>query len=171
MRERGYGEDNVSKFVMSWINAAIASGRPCNSPMYAYLFGKFIFKHEDMEFELPEDVKSFERAIEFIPTWLAFLTNESIQYCKDYNPSNIIELLIRMYEAGYSETEIELLLSKYLDALCDLAPGCIVEDVKDNLLTEAKKNPWLNKYLPLLDQYIKVAEEKQNNRFNSRLSF
>ena len=151
MREHSYSEDNVRTFVMRWINAAIANGHPCNSPMYAYLFNQFIFKHEDMKIDLTENIKSFERALEFIPTWLEFLTNESIP---GYSPRDIIELVIRMHEAGYSDTEIELLLLKFLEALCNISPSD-VQDVKINILIDAETKPWLNRYLPVFDPYLR----------------
>ena len=169
MRKRGYTEDEINTFVTRWVNAAIASGHPCNSTMNAYLLGQFIFKHEDVRIDLTENVKSFEHALEYIPMWLEFLCDQSIQYHYGYSPTDIIDLVIRMHENEYSDMEIELLLSKFVEALSNISPY-EVQDVKRNLLTHAEKQPWLNKYLPLYDQYAKAIEE-QNHQSISKLMF
>ena len=118
---------------------------------------------------MTEDVRSFECALRFVPTWLAFLNNVSIQYYKGYDLSDIIRLMIRMRENGYGESEIGQMLSGCLESLCEYyAPDCIVGQVKDDLLAEAENNPWLKGYLPLFHKYINLSEDK--SPFGSQFS-
>lgn len=38
MRGQGYGEDKIVTFATHWVNGVEALQKPCNSPIYIYLF-------------------------------------------------------------------------------------------------------------------------------------
>ena len=159
MREQGYGEDKVSTFVMRWVNGVEALQKPCNSPIYVYLFNRFVFKHEDFKLDLIENKKSFERAIGYVPKWREYLTDMSVQYHDGYGERDIFDLLIRMREAGYEKEQIETILSAFLEEL-HRVPAYEARSLGDDLPYYAQKEPWLNEYLPVFEMYIKIEEKE-----------
>ncbi|MBQ8287335.1 MAG: hypothetical protein IJX76_01010 [Clostridia bacterium] len=150
MREHAYGEDDVCIFVTHWMNAAIASGHPYNSPMYVYLLGQFVFRQEGMTMDIGEDKKSFAAALAFIPRWIEFLTDDSMMYHKGYSVSDIFDLLARMREAGYEKEQSEELLSAFLEELASVS-SYEVHSLKRDLANYAQKEPWLREYLPVFE--------------------
>ena len=159
MREQGYGEDKVSTFVMRWVNGVEALQKPCNSPIYVYLFNRFVFKHEDFKLDLIENKKSFERAIGYVPKWREYLTDMSVQYHDGYGERDIFDLLTRMHEAGYEKEQIEKLLSSFLEELASVS-SYEVHSLKRDLANYAPKKPWLREYLPVFEMYIKIEEKE-----------
>ena len=117
MREQGYGENEINTFVAHWINGIEALQKPCNSPIYVYLFNQFFFKRENFKIDLTQNKKDFERAIGFIPLWLEYLTDMSVQYHDGYGERDIFNLLTCMHEAGYEKEQIETVLSAFLEEL------------------------------------------------------
>ncbi len=159
MREHAYGEDDVRTFVTHWMNAAIASGHPCNSPMYVYLLGHFVFRQEEMTMDIGEDKKNFAAALAFIPKWIEFLTDQGMMYYKGYGASDIFELLFRMHKVGYEKEQLEAILSAFLEELASIDPY-EVRCLKRNLPFYAQKEPWLNEYIPVFEMYIKLEEKE-----------
>ena len=173
MREHSYSEDDIRTFVTYWVNAEIASRHPCNSPMYVYLFGQFVFKQEGMTIDIGEGKKSFAAALAFIPRWIEFLTDDSMMYYKGYSMSYIFDIMSRMYHAGYEKEQIETVLSTFLEELERHIPG-EARSLARELPHYAEKEPWLKEYLPVFELYIE-AETEEVKPFDSfgdlKLSF
>ena len=159
MREQGYGENEINTFVAHWINGVEALQKPCNSPIYIYLFNQFVFKHENFKLDLIENKKSFGQALCYLPKWVEYLTDMSVQYHDGYSERDIFDLLISMHNAGYEKEQIEKLLSAFLKELAAVSP-CEVNSLQRNLSYYAEKEPWLNDYLSVFEQYTQ-REEKQ----------
>lgn len=158
MRKYGYSEEEINVFAMRWVNTVDALGKPCNSPIYVYLFNQFVFKHENFKLDLIENKKSFEQALCYLPKWVEYLTDMSVQYHDGYSERDIFDLLISMHNAGYEKEQIEKLLSAFLKELAAFSP-CEVNSLQRNLSYYAEKEPWLNEYLPVFELYIE-AETK-----------
>ena len=160
MREQGYGENEINTFVAHWINGVEALQKPCNSPIYVYLFNQFVFKHENFKLDLIENKKSFEQALCYLPKWVEYLTDMSVQYHDGYSESDIFDLLIDMKGAGYEKEEIEKLLSAFLGELAAFSPY-EVNGLERNLSCYEGKEPWLTEYRPVFEQYSKVEETRE----------
>ena len=173
MREQGYGENEINTFVAHWINGIEALQKPCNSPIYVYLFNRFVFKHENFKLDLIENKKSFEQALCYLPKWVEYLTDMSVQYHDGYGETEIFDLLISMHNAGYEKEQIETVLSAFLKEFAAVSP-CEVNSLQRNLSYYAEKEPWLNEYLPVFALYIE-AETEEVKLFDSfgdlKLSF
>ena len=152
MREQGYGENEINTFVARWVNGVEALQKPCNSPIYIYLFNQFVFKHEGFKIELAQSKKNFEKAIAFIPKWVAYLTDMSVQYHDGYGETDIFDLLIRMHHAGYEKEQIEPVLSTFLDELERHIPH-EARSLARELSNYAEKEPWLYDFLPVFARY------------------
>lgn len=159
MREQGYGENEINTFVAHWINGVEALRKPCNSPIYVYLFNQFFFKRENFKIDLTQNKKDFERAIGFIPLWLEYLSDMSVQYHDGYSERDIFDLLISMHNAGYEKERIETVLFTFLDELERHIPH-EVRSLTRELPHYAEKEPWLNEYLPVFERYNKIQGEK-----------
>ena len=109
--------------------------------------------------DIGEDKKSFAAALAFIPRWIAFLTDDSMMYYKGYSMSYIFDIMSRMYHAGYEKEQIETVLSTFLEELERHIPG-EARHLARNLPHYAEKEPWLNDYLSVFEQYTQ-SEEKQ----------
>ena len=152
MREQGYGENEINTFVARWVNGVEALQKPCNSPIYIYLFNQFVFKHEGFKIELAQSKKDFERAIGFIPVWLEYLTDMSVQYHDGYGERDIFNLLTCMHEAGYEKEQIETVLSAFLEELNRRIPH-EARSLARELPHYAEKEPWLYDFLPVFARY------------------
>lgn len=152
MREQGYGENEINTFVAHWVNGVEALQKPCNSPMYIYLFNRFFFKHKNFKIDLIENNKDFERAIGFIPLWLAYLTDMSVQYHDGYGERDIFDLLICMHNEGYEKEQIETVLSAFLRELYRVLPYEVCS-LENELLHYAEKEPWLMECRSQFDPY------------------
>ena len=157
MREHGYSENEINTFVAHWINGVEALRKPCNSPIYVYLFNQFFFKRENFKIDLTQNKKDFERAIGFIPLWLEYLSDMSVQYHDGYSERDIFDLLISMYHAGYEKERIETVLFTFLDELERHIPH-EARSLARELSNYAEKEPWLNEYLPVFERYVKTEE-------------
>jgi hypothetical protein len=152
MREQGYAEADVNTFALRWVNGVEALHKPCNSPIYSYLFNWFFFKHKEFKIELVQNKKDFERALAFVPLWVAYLTDMSVQYHNGYSERDIFDLLLRMHEFGYEKERIESLLSAFLTELAAASPE-EVNGLQGELSYYAEKEPWLYELLPVFDRY------------------
>jgi hypothetical protein len=123
------------------------------------LFNQFVFKHENFKLDLIENKKSFEQALCYLPKWVEYLTDMSVQYHDGYSERDIFDLLISMYHAGYEKEQTQKLLSAFLKELAAVSP-CEVNSLQRNLPYYAEKEPWLNDYLSVFEQYTQ-SEEKQ----------
>ena len=159
MRKYGYSEEEINVFAMRWVNTVDALGKPCNSPIYVYLFNQFVFKHEDFKLDLIENKKSFEQALCYLPKWVEYLTDMSVQYHDGYSERDIFDLLISMHNVGYEKEQIEKLLSAFLKELAAVSP-CEVNSLQRNLPYYAEKEPWLKEYLPVFELYIEAETEE-----------
>ena len=160
MRKYGYSEKEINVFTMRWVNTVDALGKPCNSPIYVYLFNQFVFKHENFKLDLIENKKSFEQALCYLPKWVEYLTDMSVQYHDGYGERDIFDLLISMHNAGYEKEQIEKLLSAFLGELAAVSP-CEVNSLQRNLPYYAEKELWLTEYRPVFEQYSKVEETRE----------
>ncbi len=152
MREHGFGEKCVNTFVTQWVNGVETLQKPCNSPIYMYLFNRFFFKHENFKIELTQNKKDFESALSFIPKWIEYLTDISVQYHNGYGEYDVFDLIICMNKEGYEKARIEKLLDTFLAELNRVLPY-EVSCLERNLLWYAEKEPWLNEYLAVFDSY------------------
>ena len=152
MREQGYCEDEIVAFATHWVNGVEALQKPCNSPIYIYLFNQFVFKHEGFKIGLAQSKKNFEKAIAFIPKWVAYLTDMSVQYHNGYGEYDIFDLLISMHNAGYEKERIETVLSTFLDELERHIPH-EARSLARELSNYAEKEPWLCDFLPVFARY------------------
>ena len=159
MREQGYGENEINTFVARWVNGVEALQKPCNSPIYIYLFNQFVFKREGFKIELAQSKKDFERALNFIPKWIAYLTDMSVQYHNGYGEYDVFDLLISMHHAGYEKEQMETVLSTFLAELERHIPG-EARNLARELPLYAENEPWLNDYISVFEQYTQ-SEEKQ----------
>ena len=159
MREQGYCEDEIVAFATHWVNGVEALQKPCNSPIYIYLFDWFVFKHENFKIDLAQSKKNFEKAIAFIPKWVAYLTDMSVQYHNGYGEYDIFDLLISMHNAGYEKEQMETVLSAFLEELERVIPR-EARHLARNLPHYAEKEPWLREYLPVFEMYIKIEEKE-----------
>ena len=161
MREQGYGENEINTFVAHWINGVEALRKPCNSPIYIYLFNQFVFKHENFKLDLIENKKSFGQALCYLPKWVEYLTDMSVQYHDGYSERNIFDLLISMHNAGYEKEQIEIVLATFLEELERHIPREARFLVRE-LSHYAEKEPWLNECLPIFDKYCPPEDEKKS---------
>ena len=153
-------EDEINLFVMHWVNAVEDTHQPCNSPMYVSLLSQFVFKHENFKIDLIENKKSFEQALCYLPKWVEYLTDMSVQYHNGYGEYDIFDLLISMHNAGYEKEQMETVLSAFLEELERVMPR-EARHLARNLPHYAEKEPWLNEYLPVFEQYLKVEETRE----------
>ena len=160
MRKYGYSEEEINVLAMRWVNTVDALGKPCNSPIYVYLFNQFVFKHENFKLDLIENKKSFEQALCYLPKWVEYLTDMSVQYHDGYGETDIFDLLIDMKGAGYEKEEIEKLLSAFLGELAAFSPY-EVNGLERNLSCYEGNEPWLTEYRPVFEQYSKVEEARE----------
>lgn len=160
MSEQGYGENEINTFVARWVNGVEALQKPCNSPIYVYLFNQFVFKHENFKLDLIENKKSFEQALCYLPKWVEYLTDMSVQYHDGYGEYDIFDLLISMHNAGYEKEQIETVLSTFLDELERHIPR-EARWLARNLPHYAEKEPWLKDFLPIFDKYSPPEDEKK----------
>ena len=163
MREQGYGENEINTFVAHWINGVEALQKPCNSPIYIYLFNRFVFKRENFKIDLAQNKKNFERAIAFIPKWVAYLTDMSVQYHDGYCERDVFDLLINMHHGGYEKEQSEAVLSAFLEELDRLIPR-EARSLAASLPHYAEKEPWLTELLPVFDPYITEEAAKESRR-------
>ena len=159
MRKYGYSEEEINVLAMRWVNTVDALGKPCNSPIYVYLFNQFVFKHENFKLDLIENKKSFEQALCYLPKWVEYLTDMSVQYHDGYSERDVFDLLISMHNAGYEKEQMETVLSTFLDELERHIPR-EARHLARNLPHYAEKEPWLNECLPIFDKYIPPEDEK-----------
>ena len=157
MRKYGYSEEEINVFAMRWVNTVDALGKPCNSPIYVYLFNQFVFKQENFKLDLIENKKSFEQTLCYLSKWVEYLTDMSVQYHDGYSERDIFDLLIRMHNAGYEKEQTEKLLSAFLKELAAVSP-CEVNSLQRNLSYYAEKEPWLKEYLSVFEQYTADGE-------------
>ena len=160
MSEQGYGENEINTFVARWVNGVEALQKPCNSPIYIYLFNQFVFKHENFKLDLIENKKSFEQALCYLPKWVEYLTDMSVQYHDGYGETDIFVLLISMHNAGYEKERIETVLATFLEELERHIPR-EARHLARNLPHYAEKEPWLTEYRPVFEQYSKVEETRE----------
>jgi len=152
MREQRYGENKINTFVAHWINGVEALQKTCNSPIYVYLFNQFVFKHENFKLDLIENKKSFEQALCYLPKWVEYLTDMSVQYHDGYSERDIFDLLISMHNAGYEKERIETVLSTFLDELERHIPR-EARHLARELPHYAEKESWLYDFLPVFARY------------------
>lgn len=158
MREHGYDEDKIITFVTHWVHGVEALKKPCNSPIFVYLFNQFVFKRENFKFDLIENKKSFEKALAFVPKWIEYLTDMSVQYHDGYNESDIFDLLINMHGAGYEREKIERFFSKFVDGLASINPYTI-NALRHDISFYFEKESWMNDYLfHILEHYTELVE-------------
>ena len=161
MRKYGYSEEEINVFAMRWVNTVDALVKPCNSPIYVYLFNQFVFKHENFKLDLIENKKSFEQALCYLPKWVEYLTDMSVQYHNGYGEYDIFDLLIGMHNEGYEKEQIEIVLATFLDELERHIPR-EARHLARNLPHYAEKEPWLNECLPIFDKYCLPEDEKKS---------
>ena len=123
------------------------------------MFNQLFFKRENFKIDLTQNKKDFERAIAFIPKWVAHLTDMSVQYHNGYGEYDIFDLLISMHRAGYEKEQIETVLSTFLAELERHITG-EARNLARELPHYASEEPWLNDYLSVFEQYTQ-SEEKQ----------
>lgn len=154
MREHLYTESEISLFVTRWLNEIEDLGEKCNSLMYTYLFGKFVFKHEKCEIQLAENKKCIGCAFAYVPYWFEYLTDTSVNYYLGYDEYDIIPLIINMKEECYPEDEIETLIFIFLEEAANIPHCNYAKHIKNRLLVEAKTEPWLEHYARVFDKFI-----------------
>jgi hypothetical protein len=115
MRNHDFSKEQISRFASEWMRAMEQTDNASHMRMYAYLFDEFSHATYPPEsrYKLVYDIiplnglKSFERALEFIPKWVEYM-NSSDQYVYGHTPDRCVPPVIeKMRECGYTDTEIE----------------------------------------------------------------
>ena len=123
MRKHDFSKEQVSRFASEWMNAMEKTDNVCYMRMYAYLFDEFA--HEtflpENNYNLVYDItplfglKNFERALAFVPKWMEYL-NDDVQYFFGHTPESCVpEVIEKMHEYGYTDTEIEKFSASVVD--------------------------------------------------------
>ena len=126
MRKHDFPEERISRFATEWLRAMEQTGNVCYMRMFAYLFGEFAHTNYPKEdhFEPRRDVialmdiKNLEKALDYVPAWMAFLNDGGVQYDFGYDPQNAVWTVFKqMLHTGYAPHEAEAFLLRV--AGCD----------------------------------------------------
>ena len=131
MRNHDFSKEQISRFATGWMNAMEKTDNVSYMRMHAYLFGEFSYAMYPPEnnHRLVYDItplcglKNFERALVFIPQWTEYL-NDDVQYFFGHTPDSCVpEVIEKMHEYGYTDTEIEKFRAQIYSALSEGAEG------------------------------------------------
>ena len=125
MRKHGFSEAQINYFATEWINAVEMAGSDSYMRMFAYLFGE-IFQVNSSE-ERPfkgkialSNKKDFEKAVSYIPSWMAFLNDFETRFAYGYSPdSAVLTVLKKMCDSRYEAEIIEKFLLRVTE--CDIS--------------------------------------------------
>ena len=124
MRSVGYSEENLKTFATAWMIEIEKSDGVYYSDMYLRLFSE----HFD---EIPvaiDGIQCFQSALDYIPNYLDFvcgLRMFSDEYEHKLDPDQVLyEIICRMRSHSYSENEVSLFITAWIEAMEDRNECC-----------------------------------------------
>ena len=130
MRNHDFSKKQISRFASEWMRAMEQTDNASHMRMYAYLFDEFSHATYPPEsrYKLVYDIiplnglKSFERALEFIPKWVEYM-NSYDQYVYGHTPDRCVPPVIeKMRECGYTDTEVEEFSARVIASMPTTSP-------------------------------------------------
>jgi hypothetical protein len=126
MRIHDFPEKQIARFVHEWMRALEKTGNDSVMRMFSYLCGEYSTTYSSrqtghkiipVEVQL-DNMKDFEKALDYIPSWMSFINDPEVEYYFGYHSDSIImHILEIMRDSGYDIGKIEEFLLRAVE--CD----------------------------------------------------
>jgi hypothetical protein len=126
MRIHDFPEKQIARFVHEWMRALEKTGNDSVMRMFSYLCGEYSTTYSSrqtghkiipVEVQL-DNMKDFEKALDYIPSWMSFINDPGVRYYFGYDSDSIIMRILKiMRDSGYDIGKIEEFLLRAVE--CD----------------------------------------------------
>jgi hypothetical protein len=126
MRIHDFPEKQIARFVHEWMKALEKTGNDSVMRMFSYLCGEYSTTYSSrqtgrkiipVEVQL-DNMKDFEKALDYIPSWMSFINDPVVRYYFGYDSDSIIMRILKiMRDSGYDIGKIEEFLLRAVE--CD----------------------------------------------------
>lgn len=136
MRIHDFPETQIARFVHEWMRALEKTGNDSLMRMFSYLCGEYSTTYSSRKTgykTIPvvvqlDNMKDFEKALDYIPSWMSFINDPEVAYDFGYYSDSIITHILNiMRDSGYDIVKIEEFLLRAVE--CDNSCNKIVAKI------------------------------------------